>query len=395
MRSKSRLKIAYLCDLSPHLGWTYSGGNARIFDAVQSHVGDVEFIDNGWGRVEALRRLILKTPVAINMRSRWRAHYALSKIIAKHVETQLQQKPYDVLLGAYSLHAMANLNVPKGVIRAFTSDATQSSYRGSEVGAGFGSYFKPGRLLDNWAKRQETRALVANDINLWPSDWQKDLADRCYGLEDEKSIVIPWGANIPRPDAKGLRPNLALSPKVQLLLVGRDWHAKGGPMALETLSKLRVKGIDVRLTVVGTRPPASALDAFVDVYENLDKSVPEQLAQFETLFRESHFLVQPSLESYGFAFCEASAYGLPSLCLRRGGIPIWDGVNGHAVTGTDAATQFFNLIQHYIAAPEDYKALRLSSRRCYEKQLNWTAWGKATQACLQELCDRKAIALAS
>ncbi|GAA6207534.1 hypothetical protein NBRC116601_08270 [Cognatishimia sp. WU-CL00825] len=395
MRSKPRLKIAYLCDLSPHLGWTYSGGNARLFEAVQSHVGDVDFIDNGWGKVELLRRLILKTPVAINMRSRWRAHYALSKIIATHVQKQLQQKPYDVLLGAYSLHAMANIKVPDGMIRAFTSDATQSSYRGSEIGAGFGSYFKPGRLLDNWTQQHEARALAANDINIWPSEWQKDLADRCYGLAPEKSIVIPWGANIANPDPAQLHPELSLSSSVRLLLVGRDWQAKGGPMALQTLAKLRQDGIDARLTVVGTRPPASPQDAFLDVFDNLDKSVPSQLAQFENLFRTSHFLVQPSLESYGFAFCEASAYGLPSLCLRRGGIPIWDGVNGHAVTGAQGVAQFCDLIKHYIAAPEDYKTLRISSRRCFEKKLNWTAWGQTTQSCLQELCDRKALAMAS
>jgi len=389
MTQKPSLKIAYLCDMDPALSWTYSGGNSRIFNAVQSHVGDVTFIDNGWGRVEALRRIIHKLPVSLNIRTRWRAHYALSSQIAHHVEAQLQSAPYDAVMGVYSLHSMANLRVPSHMVRAFTSDATQSSYRTSEIGAGFGSYFKPGRALDGWVKAHETQTLKANDLNLWPSDWQKDAADRCYGLDPTKSVVLPWGANIPAPDKTSLDLTLGFSNGVRLLLVGRDWFAKGGPMVLETLRTLRERGVDARLSVVGTVPPDNNLMEWIDVYPNLDKSDPAQLATFEGLFRNSHFMVQPSLESYGFAFCEASAFALPSLCLRRGGIPVWDGVNGHSLPLGQSEDAFCDIIQGYIAAPSRYASLRMTSRKCYEDRLNWQAWGQGVKAHLTEMIAHK------
>ncbi len=398
MSGPSPLKIAYLCDLSPKLSWTYSGGNARIYNAMQSHVGDVQYIDNGWGLAEPLRKLVLKTPDAINIRARWRLHYALSRVIARHVQRQLLAQDFNVVMGVYSMHSMAHLKVPANMLCAFTSDATQSSYRTSEIGAGFGSYFTPGRLLDGWVKQHETRTLLANDLNLWPSDWQKEVADRCYGLEDPKSLVLPWGANIATPDAATLKINQDFSDGLRLLLVGRDWWAKGGPMVLETLAQLRQHGIKARLSVVGTTPPKQDLKALgveeaVDIYPNLDKTIPADLETFEGLFRNSHFLVQPSLESYGFAFCEASAFALPSLCMRRGGVPVWDGVNGHAIAPDAGPEAFVEIIQGYLADPATYVSLRQSARQCFDEKLNWAAWGKGLQALLRDRLAQKRHAI--
>ena len=38
------MKIAYLCDISPEHTQPYSGGNARIYRALQDHVGVVDIL---------------------------------------------------------------------------------------------------------------------------------------------------------------------------------------------------------------------------------------------------------------------------------------------------------------------------------------------------------------
>ncbi|MFY0595767.1 MAG: glycosyltransferase family 4 protein [Cognatishimia sp.] len=376
MTEQTPLKIAYLCDMDPHLSWTYSGGNQRIFKALQDHVGEVTYLDPSWGMAEPVRKLIHKLPESLNLRLRWRAHYLFSGLIAKNVKRQLRNGNYDAVFGVYSLNAMASLRVPDMMVRAFTSDATQSSYRASEIGAGFGSFFKPARLLDRWVKAHETRCLQANDLNFWPSDWQKKQADQTYALRDATSQVVPWGANISTPERDTLNLDLPMQSEVRLLLVGRDWFAKGGPFVLEVLQRLLDLGVNARLSVIGTMPPPHDLGDHVDVYPNLDKSKPEDLATFEGLFKTSHLMVQPSLESFGFAFCEASAFALPSLCLNRGGIPVWDGINGHALPVGSTPQEFAELIQTYLKAPEEYQSLRHSARRCFEDKLNWQAWGR-------------------
>lgn len=149
----------------------------------------------------------------------------------------------------------------------------------------------------------------------------------------------------------------------------------------ETLRLLRARGVEAELDVIGVTPPEGA-GAHVTAHGFLDRSRPAEMAQFERVLRRAHFLFQPSFESYGFAFCEASAYGLPSLCLRIGGVPVREGVNGHALPLGSGAHDFADRIEAYLGAPQDYALLRQSTRREYEERLNWDAWGRAVDGHL-------------
>lgn len=154
-------------------------------------------------------------------------------------------------------------------------------------------------------------------------------------------------------------------------------------MAVAVLRQLRLRGIDARLTVVGTQPPLSDLDSAMMIHRYLDKTDPQQLKQFVDLMRSSHFMMMMSLESYGFAYCEASAYGLPSLALRVAGVPVHDGVNGHSFPiGTDVDA-IVNCILGYVADPKAYAAMRQKSRKEYEDRLNWDVWAQRTTDLLR------------
>ncbi|WP_425071550.1 glycosyltransferase family 4 protein [Sagittula sp. S175] len=383
----ARLRIAYLCDMSPLDRNLYSGGNARLFDALSDHA-DLTILPRDWGTVDVARKAILAMPEHLNLRLRWRAHYALRRVIARRIEAALPG--HDVLFGAYALWSLAGVRVPDGMVTAFTSDAVQTVYRESEIGAAHADS-RLGRILDGWTERCERRVLQRLDLALWPSDWLKQEAEVRYGLRAAVGHVVEWGANIPPPPVPAPRA-LGTGP-VRLLVIGRDWFAKGGPVAFETMTLLRATGVDARLTVIGCTPPEFHRNDWVTVHNQLDKAVPEELAVFEAALAEAHFLVQPSFESYGFAFCEASAYGLPSLCLRVGGVPIVEGENGHALPPGSGAEDFARIIRGYIAAPQDYARLSQSARHLYEERLNWSAWGRRTIALLEDAVARKSGAL--
>ncbi len=377
MPRSDRLKIAYLCDQSPLIPSLYSGGNARIFKALQTHVGEVTIVSPSWHLAEPARRLVTALPEALHLRTRWRLHYALAPVIARGVAREIAKGDFDVLFGAYSLQSMSRLRTKDHVLRVFTSDATQTTYRQSEIGDAFGSYWSASRMLDGWIARREAEALRGLDLMLWPSEWLRDLCNRTYGLDPARSEVIPWGAGIdtwPSPgDADPVGPDAPLN----LLVVGRDWFAKGGPVAFDTMQLLRDSGIDARLTVIGCTPPDFHLNDHVTVYPSLDKTRPDELALFERAFGAAHVMVMPSHESYGFAFCEASAYGVPSLCLRVGGVPVRDSVNGYALPRGSGPAEFADRIRTLIADPKAYAALRASTRKEFETRLNWDSWGKA------------------
>jgi len=386
--TSDRLKIAYLCDISPLDRNPYSGGNTRIFEALKKHAGDVTILSNTWHVAEPLRRLIHASPERINLRARWRTHLLLSRIVASGVRRELANGQYDVLFGAYSFQSMHRVVPPYPMVKVFTSDATHTTYRNSEIG-NFHKSSKAGRMLDAWVERCENRTFHAADLLLWPSSWMKQLADARYGLSDQNSHWVPWGANLMAPPPHVTPTELSRSRPVRLLLIGRNWFAKGGPIAFDTMQMLRARGIDARLTVIGSTPPDFHRNEFVTVHHHLDKADPAQFAVFEQALATAHFVVMPSYESYGFVFCEASAYGVPSLCLRVGGVPIRDGVNGHALPIGSGPAEYSAMIERYLDAPESYRDLCVSTRREFDERLNWDAWGKHTAALLQQAVARK------
>ena len=313
----------------------------------------------------------------------------LAPLIARKVRKDLGRKQYDVLFAAYSFHALFRVRPPYPMVVAYTSDATPTVYKSSEIGQSFGSFFGPSRWIDPLIKRAETRTFHAADLLFWPSNWMRDGANAEYDLDPKTSLTVPWGANITPPDQIDPPPTIGPDHPLNLLFLGRDWFAKGGPLVMETLSVLRERGIDTRLTVVGCEPPAEVERTHMSVYSSLNKAVPEELTQFQMLFQRAHFMVMASMESYGFAFCEASAYGVPSICSRIGGVPVRDGVNGHAVPLGGSASDFADIIQSYVTDAQRYVALRASSRREYEEHLNWPAWGAEIKAHLvQAIAER-------
>jgi glycosyltransferase involved in cell wall biosynthesis len=382
------LNIAYLCDITPLNPNLYSGGNARMYQALQKHVGDVTILSNSWHLAEPLRRLMHAMPEAVNLRARWRLHLALGALIGRGVRAEVLRGDYDAVFCAYSIQSLAGVGQIPGVVTAFASDATQSVYRQSEVGQSFGSYLSVSRLLDGWVERREKRILERLDLMLWPTEWMRDGATQLYGLNGDAMHVVPWGANIGDVAAPVAPAPLTRDAPIELLFMGRDWFAKGGPLARDVTMLLRAKGFDARLTVIGCTPPEDHVMDAMRIIPQLDKSKPEDMAQFEALFCGSHFLINPSFESFGFAYCEASAYGLPSLAFRVGGVPVRDGVNGHALPLGSEASAFAGLVETYVEDPGRYAGLRKSARTEYETRLNWDAWGQGVSKRIRAAIER-------
>ena len=377
------LKIAYLCDISPEHVHPYSGGNARIYRAL-SERAEVTVLPQDWGMAEPVRRAIYATSDGAQLRLRWRAHLALAPIIAGPINRALRDGGFDVLFGAYSFQSLSHVAPPSGCIKVYSSDATPSVYKNSQIGQEYGSSMLARHLLDPLTLRAERRVLNALDLMLCPSDWLKREAEALYGLPPGLAQVLPWGANIDDPGPAPPPPAPGTDARLDLLIIARDWFAKGGPDAFQTMTELRGRGLDARLTVIGCTPPRAHINAHVTQLGPLDKSKPEEAARFATALRRAHFLMQPSFESYGFAYCEAAAYGLPSLCHDVGGVPVRDGITGHPLPASATPGDFADVVMRYIADPAAYLALRASARAEFETRLNWPAWADAAIALMQE-----------
>jgi glycosyltransferase involved in cell wall biosynthesis len=279
--------------------------------------------------------------------------------------------------------SMVTGGVPADVPLIYSSDATSRLIHG---------YHPDYRTISHSSARNaewlERESIGRADLLLYPSDWAARSAIEDYGAESGKVHVIPWGANFDDPPDR----QVALAPrevgKCRMLFVGVDWQEKGASIAVDALRSLRSMGVDAELTICGCTPPQRIEAEGLEIVPFLDKNDPAQLRRLQDHYRAAHFFFLPTrAECYGIVFCEASAYGLPSIATATGGVPgvVREGENGHLLPTKASGQDFARLIAAIHGDQDRYMKLRESSRAAFETRLNWDIWGKRTAALVVEL----------
>ena len=245
-------------------------------------------------------------------------------------------------------------------------------------------------VTDNYysqlAEKTEEALLEQTDIIISASEWTKRNIVDHYSANPNKCHVIEFGANIPYPADYVQRPALD---ECRLLFIGTNWEKKGGSKVLETYRLIKKKGVHCKLTIIGSQPDGETDDG-VMVIPHLNKEDPHQLLRLCEELKNAHFLVLPTqFDGFGIVFCEASAYGVPSLATNVGGVsqPIRNGRNGYLFDEKAAASEYADKILHLFSHPDEYYALRASSRKEFESRLNWDVWTDKIIHIIQEYLD--------
>ncbi len=254
--------------------------------------------------------------------------------------------------------------------------------------------FNPQRLCsatvsDAW--RIEREVCRNCDRLVFTSDWAASQAIGA-GAPVGKVAVVPYGANLEvrhsEEDVTAWARQRGSNP-VRLLFVGVDWARKGAPKAIEVARCLRDHGSDARLTIVGCVPPqGESLPDFVDGIGFISKESTEGRERIAALYRDSHFLIVPTLaEAFGLVFAEASAFGVPSLSHRVGGVTaiVRDGVNGRLFAMEEPVIEWAAWLSEQMGTPGRLEQLARSSYRRYAAALNWGVAGRAVAGVLAEV----------
>jgi glycosyltransferase involved in cell wall biosynthesis len=164
---------------------------------------------------------------------------------------------------------------------------------------------------------------------------------------------------------------------------------KGGDIAVETLVSLeKDHGIMAHLTICGCRPPDGVAHERLTVIGFLDKCDPQQAEQLSQLFRETDYLLLPTRnECYGVVFCEASAYGVPSISTDTGGVSgvITEGRNGLLLPEAARGGEYAQVIASMEEDDESYREMCRTSRHEYDTRLNWEVWARHVDSLLDTL----------
>ena len=126
----------------------------------------------------------------------------------------------------------------------------------------------------------------------------------------------------------------------RILMVARLVEKKGVEVALDAMRRLRDRGCEVELRIVGDGPERTRIESLMRQWQLTNVSLLGALEHSLTRheFREAHLYIQPSVtaesgdqEGVPVSLMEAMASGIPVISTRHSGIPelVIDGQTGH------------------------------------------------------------------
>ena len=238
---------------------------------------------------------------------------------------------------------------------------------------------------------QERRAFPKCCRVITHSHWMKRHLQEAYRVPGERIDVFPLPCALPHdvvPEASAVF-HRTLEPPLRLLLVGRDYRRKGVDIAIEVVRQLNDSGIASHLTVCGTQGEEMSYVKFVGPYK---KSDPQQLRQYVDLYKRSDFLLHPAVfEAAGIVPSEAAAFGVPTITNDTGGLgtTVANGESGIVLPKGSRPEAYVQAIVDLLHDPQSYVDLRISTRRRYERELNWDVAAKRVAAILTEAAQEK------
>jgi glycosyltransferase involved in cell wall biosynthesis len=315
----------------------------------------------------------------------------LLKSLANQVEHRLKAARVDCIFSPSScVMTFLNVDVPK----VFCTDQTFKVAIDSYYTNCSSDYLKRGH-------EQEAKALANCAAAIYPSEWAARSAIDDYNTDSAKVHVLPFGANVDPPsreviDANLERKSLELaqfpnSIPFRILFIGRDWKRKGGDIVLKACAIAAKRGVPIHLDLVGLDAIPAQLPDYAINHGLLLKSNPTHAVKVEQLLMQAHLVFVPSrAEAFGITFCEAAAYGVPSLSSNVGGIPtiVRENVTGFSLPVESEPERYAQHIEICFADLKQYVALGRSARRHYDRVLTWDAYGEGLASILQKVVRR-------
>ena len=379
-----RLRIALITALDVFDRRSWSGTFYYMTRSLQKHCGDVSVI----GPLDAQRemftgmlvdksaKLLLKKSFA------FRHTFSVSKRYAQIASERLAYHPFDVVIALSGATELAFLETDTPTV--LIEDANFALLHN------YHAHFSS--LLESSAYQLHTlqaKGISKADLILYPTRWAAQSAIEHYGADERKIRIIPFGANFEHiPSREWVLARKQSNDCCRLLFVGADWEKKGASIALETLVALEQLGISAELTVCGCVPPKNVSHPNMKVIPFLDKNDDEQRRKLAMLYIQADFFILPTRnECFGIVFCEAGAFGLPSIATRTGGVSevIQDGVNGFTLPYDARGDTYAEVIALLYSDTPTYQRLVQTSRQRFETRLNWDTWGQVTSQALSDM----------
>jgi glycosyltransferase involved in cell wall biosynthesis len=366
------MKIIFLSFLDPYEIKNWSGTLYHIFRKL-NQLHDLIWVG---GEIIPQTRVFHYQSFITNIKPLYLEKYAL--VYGNLISERIKKMDYDLIIARDSFF-VAHLKTNKPIV--YIGDTTFDLFKHS---------IKTNDIYNQLAEKVETQMIHNSSKLIYSSEWAKQSAVYHYGISPEKVSVVEFGANIiDFPQANNILPDQF--DKCNLLFIGVDEKRKGVRKAYETYQVLKASGFDCSLTIIGCQLQIiETYDPNLQIIPFIDKSKEEGRLQLDKIFRESHFFILPTeFDCYGIVFCEASAYGIPSLANNVGGVKqvVREGKNGFLFSTNATAEDYATIIKIVFEDKGRYFKLRETSRKEFDERLNWDVWLEKTDKIFQDVIN--------
>lgn len=296
----------------------------------------------------------------------------VGKVIGEENTKKLRGLEYDILLtNDYCIAGYTQTTRP---IFIYT-DALFPYNASKNISPLFHNISKISELFSVYTNKQ---GFHKTKLCMFSSQYLIDEAISDYGVNYNKLVLIPYGANIDRgqntDNSERIFENVIKKNRIDLLFVGKDWKRKGGETAIDITKELIDRGINAILHIVGSNPEVPVDTNYIKLYGLLDKSRENDKETIHNLFLQSDVFLLPSIaEGFGIAYVEAAANGLPSLGYKSTGITnaVKDGQSGILFDLGSTSNNFADTIASWYEYPQKYNKLAAGARKFYQLERNW------------------------
>jgi len=376
---KSKYKIAYLTSVDPLDKKSLSGTIYTILKVLEKDVGTVDVL----GPVKitnALLRFLKRVNYKLQRRYNFNHSLYYGRIYARIFEKKLKGKDYDFIFAQRSSVEICKLKTDIPIIY-YTDTTFKLFYNYYEWFSNFMKIsVKEGNIV-------EQLAINNSALTICSSQWAADSVIQHYHAKPENVFIIPFGPNVDELPGREMLYTEKDRIVCKMLFIGIEWERKGGEIAFETLKELKKRGIKSRLTICGCKPPEEFQDEDLVVIPFLNKNDKAQSDLFNQLLFENHFFILPTrAECFGVVFCEASAFGLPSITTDTGGIgsAVENGKNGFRLSLEARGDKYADVISEIFSDYDNkYLPLIKSTRDFYETRLSWKSWASSLNTILE------------
>jgi len=371
------MKLAYIHPQDVNDKNLWSGTVYFIYQGIKKKFDDVILlspINEKFILIKYLCRILeyVSTKLTGKQQINLYSSYLLSVIQGRIVDKFVKEKHIDCIVSATTAPFISTKNkVPLCLITDATVRLLYEEYSDRKGWSDF--YYKD--LEKNALKVSQKSALIISSSSATTNSLIND-----YDIPSSKVVTIPFGANIEEDDIQFRRREIDANKPIYFLFVGKDWERKGGDIAISICDMLVQQNVNVQLNIVGCKIPEKAQRPYVKSYNYLNKNMVDDAKKLRELYKEAHFLsVFSKAEMFGLVFCEAAAYGLPSITFAVGGIVdiVINNETGIALSIDSKIEDFAIRISELISKPVIYQEMSSNARRRYDALLNWDVFSES------------------